>query len=39
MSQIDAPIATNSISIRKICNEELAYFNQQMLIHELISGS
>jgi hypothetical protein len=51
MSQIEARIAakTQSIcfahgaslsqSIRKICNEELAHFNQQLLIHELIRGS
>ena len=28
-----------SHSIRKICKEELAHFNQQLLIHELIKGS
>ena len=39
MGQIEAPIAANSQSIRKICNEELAHFNQQLLIHELIRGS
>jgi hypothetical protein len=56
MSQIEARIAAkaqsnrfahgagSSLSIRKICNEELAgptsrYFNQQLLIHELIRGS
>jgi hypothetical protein len=39
MSQIEARIAANSQSIRKICNEELAHFNQQLLIHELIRGS
>jgi len=44
MSQIEARIAANSQSIRKICNDELAgptsrHFNQQLLIHELISGS
>ena len=36
--------AGSSLSIRKICNEELAgptsrHFNQQLLIHELIRGS
>ncbi len=31
--------AGSSQSIRKICNEELAHFNQQLLIHELIRGS
>jgi hypothetical protein len=39
MSQIEARIAANSLSIRKSCNEELAHFNQQLLIHELIRGS
>jgi len=39
MSQVEAQIAANSHSIRKICSEELAHFNQQLLIHELIGGS
>ena len=44
MSQVEARIAANSYSIRKICNEGLAgpapgHFNQQLLIHELIRGS
>jgi hypothetical protein len=51
MSQIETRIAAktqnnrfahgagSSQSIRKICNEELAHFNQQLLIHELIRGS
>ncbi len=37
--QIKAPIAGNSQSIAKIGNEELADFNKQMLIHELLRGS
>jgi hypothetical protein len=42
--QIKTPIAGNSQSIAKIGNaamrrSELAHFNQQMLIHELIRGS
>ena len=49
--QIKAPIAGNSqpkagpmseaiaLGLAKIGNAELAYFNQQMLIHELIRGS
>jgi hypothetical protein len=28
-----------SYSISKICNVKLAHFNEQMLVHELISGS
>jgi hypothetical protein len=39
MCQIKAPIAVNSKAIAKIGNAELAHFNQQMLIHELIRGS
>jgi hypothetical protein len=39
MRQFKAPIAGNSPSIAKIGNAELAHFNQQMLIHELIRGS
>jgi hypothetical protein len=39
MCQIKAPIAGNSQSIAKIGNAELAHFNKQMLIHELIRGS
>jgi hypothetical protein len=39
MRQIKAPIAGNSKAIAKIGNAELAYFNKQMLIHELIRGS
>jgi hypothetical protein len=39
MRQIKAPIAGNSKAIAKIGNAELAYFNQQVLIHELIRGS
>jgi hypothetical protein len=39
MRQIKTPIAGNSQSIAKIGNAELAYFNKQMLIHELIRGS
>ena len=31
--------AGSSQSIRKICNEELTHFNQQLLIHELIKDS
>ena len=31
-------MATNSYSIRKIYNDELSYFNEQMLMHEWISG-
>ena len=37
--QIKATIAGNSKAIAKIGNAELAYFNKQMLIHELIRGS
>ena len=39
MRQIKAPIAGNSKAIAKIGNAELAYFDKQMLIHELIRGS
>jgi hypothetical protein len=39
MSRVEAQFAANSYSIRKICNEGLAHFNQQLLIHELIRGS
>jgi len=51
MRQIKEPIAAKaqsnrfahgasfSQSISKIGNDELAYFNEQMLIHELIRGS
>ncbi len=39
MCQFKAPIAGNSQSIAKIGNAELAHFNKQMLIHELIRGS
>ena len=39
IGQIKAPIAANSQSIGKIRNDELAYFNEQMLIHELIRDS
>ena len=39
MRQIKAPIVGNSKAIAKIGNAELAYFNKQMLIHELIRGS
>jgi hypothetical protein len=39
MRQIKAPIAGISQSITKIGNAELAHFNKQMLIHELIRGS
>jgi hypothetical protein len=39
MCQIKAPIAGNSKAIVKIGNAELAHFNKQMLIHELIRGS
>ena len=37
--QIEASIAGNSQSIDKIGNAELAHFDKQMLIHELIRGS
>ncbi len=37
--QVEAQIAANSYSIRKIYNEGLTHFNQQLLIHELIRGS
>ena len=37
--QIKAPIAGNSKAIDKIGNAELAHFNKQILIHELIRGS
>jgi hypothetical protein len=37
--QFKAPIAGNSKAIAKIGNAELAHFNKQMLIHELIRGS
>jgi hypothetical protein len=39
MRQFKAPIAGNRKAITKIGNAELAYFNKQMLIHELIGGS
>ncbi len=39
MHQFKAPIAGNSKAIAKIGNAELAHFNKQMLIHELIRGS
>jgi hypothetical protein len=39
MRQIKTSIAGNSQSIAKIGNAELAHFNKQMLIHELIRGS
>ena len=39
MRQFKAPIAGNSTAIAKIGNAELAHFNKQMLIHELIRGS
>jgi hypothetical protein len=51
MRQIKTPIAGNSqskagpmsgasvVGLAKIGNAELAYFNQQVLIHELIRGS
>jgi hypothetical protein len=39
MRQIKTPIAGNSRAIAKIGNAELAHFNKQMLIHELIRGS
>jgi hypothetical protein len=39
MGQIKAPIAGNSKAIDKSGNAELAHFNKQMLIHELIRGS
>jgi hypothetical protein len=39
MHQFKAPIAGNSKDIAKIGNAELAHFNKQMLIHELIRGS
>jgi hypothetical protein len=39
IGQIKAPIAGNSKAIDKIGNAELAHFNKQMLIHELIRGS
>jgi hypothetical protein len=39
MGQIKALIAGNSKAIDKIGNAELAHFNKQMLIHELIRGS
>ena len=29
----------NALGLGKIGNEELAYFSEQMLIHELIRGS
>ena len=37
--QIKAPIVGNSKAIAKTGNAELAHFNKQMLIHELIRGS
>ena len=37
--QIEARIAANSQSISKVGNDELAYLNEQMLIHESIKGS
>jgi hypothetical protein len=39
MRQIKTPIAGNSKAIAKVGNAELAHFNKQMLIHELIRGS
>jgi hypothetical protein len=39
MCQIKAQIAGNSKAIAKIGNAELAHFNKQMLIHELIRDS
>ena len=39
MHQIKTPISGNSQSIAKIGNVELADFNKQMLIHELIKCS
>jgi hypothetical protein len=39
MRQIKAPIAGNSQCFAKIGNAELAHFNKQVLIHELIRGS
>ena len=39
MGQIKAPIAGNSKAIDKIGNAELAHFDKQMLIHELIRDS
>jgi hypothetical protein len=39
MRRIKAPIAGISRPIAKIGNAELAHFNKQMLIHELIRGS
>jgi len=37
--QIKAAIAANSHSISKIGNDELAHYNGQMLVHELIRDS
>ena len=37
--QFKAPIAGNSKAIAKIGKAELAHFNKQMLIHELIRDS
>jgi hypothetical protein len=37
--QFKAPIAGNRKAIAKIGNAELAHFNKQMMIHELIRGS
>ena len=39
MCQFKAPIAGNSKAIAKIGNAQLAHFNKQMLIHELIRDS
>jgi len=39
MCQIKAPIEGISKATAKIGNAELAHFNKQMLIHELIRGS
>ena len=37
--QIKAPIGANSHSISKIGNDELAHYNEQMLVHELVRDS
>ena len=34
-----APSEASAVGLAKIGNAELAYFNKQMLIHELIRGS
>jgi len=39
IGQIKVPITANSQSIGKIGADEPVYFNEQMLIHELISDS